>query len=342
MQAVILAGGKSTRTYPLTLTKPKPLLKVANKTLIEHNLENLRDLVDEVIVVVGYKKQMVIDFLKNFKDANLRFVEQAEQLGSGHAILITKKHVKNEFIVLNGDDIFSKEDFKKIIGIKYAILTTKSVNPENFGVIIEKNNLLMDIIEKPSNFVSNIINAGLYKFDKKLFPILKKIKISERGEYEITEGIKALAKIHNVYCVPCLQWLPIGYPWDLLKADAFLRKNKSVFGKNSIVYGSVENSSIGDNCLIKGKIKNSIIMNNSVIDSDSIIEDSVIGENVYFKGIAKSERDSKSIVNNKPVVVERLGAIIGDNVKAENVEINPGCKIWPNKNIKGKIVTDIK
>ena len=59
MQAVILAAGKSTRTYPLTLTRPKPLLKIANKTLLEHNLGNLNNVVDEVIVVVGYKKHLI-------------------------------------------------------------------------------------------------------------------------------------------------------------------------------------------------------------------------------------------------------------------------------------------
>ena len=63
MQAVILAAGKSTRTYPLTLTKPKPLLKVAGKTIIEHNLEQLVGLVDEVFVVIGYKAEMIKEYL---------------------------------------------------------------------------------------------------------------------------------------------------------------------------------------------------------------------------------------------------------------------------------------
>ena len=79
MQAVILAAGKSTRTYPLTLTRPKPLLKVANKTIIEHNLEQLSGLVDEVIIVVGYKSEMIKDFL-NDKFGKIKIKHQLAKL----------------------------------------------------------------------------------------------------------------------------------------------------------------------------------------------------------------------------------------------------------------------
>ena len=83
-------------------------------------------------------------------------------------------------------------------------------------------------------------------------------------------------------------------------------------------------------------------MDNSIVDGSSIVEDSFIGENVYFKGTAKSGRNVKSVVKKKPVVVEKLGTIIADNVKAENVNINPGCKIWPNKKIIGLIEHDVE
>ena len=77
MQAVILAAGNSTRTYPLTLTRPKPLLKAANKTILEYNLDSIRHIADEIIIVVGYKQEMIREFVnKNYPNLNIKFVEQ--------------------------------------------------------------------------------------------------------------------------------------------------------------------------------------------------------------------------------------------------------------------------
>ena len=257
MQAVILAAGSSTRTYPLTLTKPKPLLRVFNKTLLEHNLEALNGIVKEVIIVVGYKKDMIKEFFKNkYKNIKIKFVDQKEQLGTGHALSTAEKYIKGEFIFLYGDDIYSKEDFKNILKNKYTILTKKVKNPELFGVIVQNNNILANIIEKPQLFVSDLVSCGLFHFDKKIFSLLKKVRKSKRGEYEITDGIKKLAMEEDVYCIESKLWLPIGYPWDLLKADKILRKNKNFIGKSTKIEGKVENSSIGNNCLIKGQIKN--------------------------------------------------------------------------------------
>jgi len=341
MQAVILAAGSSTRTYPLTLTKPKPLLKAANKTLLEHNLDALEGTSKEVIIVVGYKKDMIKDFLKNkYKNFKITFIEQPEQIGTGHALLQAEKFIKGRFILLMGDNIYSKLDIKNISSYPYSILTKKEKNPGLFGVVVQNNSILADIVEKPKSFVSDIISCALYAFDKKIFFLLKKVRKSKRGEYEITDAIKQLSMEEEIHCIESKQWLPIGYPWDLLEADKILRNGKNLVGKNIKIDGKIENSSVGNNCIIKGKIKNSIVMDDSVID-DGIVEDSIIGENVYFKGIAESGKNVKSIVNGKPVLAARLGAIIADNVKAENVNIKPGCKIWPNKNIKGKIDKDI-
>jgi len=342
MQAVILAAGASTRTYPLTLTKPKPLLKVANKALLEHNLDNLKGLVDEIILVVGYKKDMIKDFLTDkYENLKIKFVHQQEQLGTGHALLSAEKYIENEFILLFADDLYSKEDIKKLLKNKYSILTKEVENPELFGVVKENNGILLDIIEKPQMHISNLISTGLYKFDKKIFPLLKKVKKSERKEYEMTDAIRELAIVENIHCVQGRQWLPIGYPWDLLKADKILRGRKNLIGEKTKIEGKVENSSIGNNCIIKGKVRNSIIMDDSIVDEDSVVEDSVIGENVYFKGKVKSDKNIKSLVKGKPVLVEKLGTIIADNVVAKGVDIKPGCKIWPNKKISGKIGNDI-
>lgn len=227
MQAVILAAGKSTRTYPLTLTKPKPLLKVANKTILEWNLEAIKDIVDEIIMVVGYKKDMIEEFVKKkYPELNINFIEQKEQLGTGHAVSILKDRIKGKFILLMGDNIYTKEDINKIAKHQYAILVKKVKNPEQFGVIKEKNNILADIIEKPKKFISDSINCALYALDKKIFNALKTIKKSERGEYELTDALRYLAKKEDIHCVKSAFCLMIGYPQDLLLAERELKKQK--------------------------------------------------------------------------------------------------------------------
>ena len=354
MQAVILAAGKSTRTYPLTLTKPKPLLKAANKTLLEHNLENLRDFVDDVLIVVGYKKNLIKKVIgKKYKNLKIRYVEQKQQLGTGHALSVTEPYIKGRFVLLMGDDIYSKNDIKNCIKHKYSILTARVNNQSNasephskrtrsqlsnFGVVIEKNGILAGFIEKPKKFVSDLISAAFYSLDKKIFQYIKKIKKSERNEFELPDAIKLMSGKENLHCVKSREWIPIVYAWDLLKADKILRKGKNIIGKNSKIYGNVKNSTIGDDCTIMGSVKNSIIMDKTIIDKNSIVEDSVIGEKVHFNGKIIAKNNVYSVIKDKKLIVKRLGAIIADNVKARNVIIKPGCKIWPNRIVSNKTI----
>jgi len=344
MQAIILAAGKSTRTYPLTLTRPKTLLKTANKTIIEHNLESMADFVEEVIIVVGYKKEMIMDFLGNkFRKIRIKYVVQKEQLGTSHALLMAEKLIKGRFLLMNGDDVFPKNGIRECVKKRNAILTAKVKNPENFGVIVAKNGIIADFVEKPKEFVSDLVNAGLYVLDENIFSCIRNTKISERGELELPDAIKLLSKSEKIHCIKTRDWLPIGYPWDLLYADLKLRKWKNSIGKNSKITGKAVNSSVGNDCTIKGTVKDSIIMDNSIVEKDSIVEHSVIGENVHFSGTAKSGKNIELSVNGKSIRVPVIGAIIGDNCKIRNVEIKQGCRINPGKIIADKkIERDVK
>ncbi|MBI2102039.1 NTP transferase domain-containing protein [Candidatus Woesearchaeota archaeon] len=319
MQAVILAAGKSTRTYPLTLTRPKPLLKAANRTLLEHNLDNLNGIVDEAILVVGYKKGMIKKHIGNkYKNIKIRYIEQKSQLGTGNALLMAEKHIKGSFISLHGDDIYSGHDFKNAAKRKYSILTARVKNPKSFGVIIQKNNILTELIEKPQRFVSDLANTGLYKLDKGIFVLLKKLIKSKRNEYELTDAIRQLARQEKVYCVKSGGWIPVGYPSDLLKADKALRKSKNSIGNNARISGIARNSSIGNGCIIEGNVRNSIVMDGAIIDKGSVVENSIIGQNAHLSG-------------------RILNSVVADNAELKNVVVK-NCKIWPNKAIQNKIV----
>jgi bifunctional UDP-N-acetylglucosamine pyrophosphorylase/glucosamine-1-phosphate N-acetyltransferase len=319
IQAVIMAAGKSTRTWPLTLTKPKPLLKVMNKEIIKHNLDALQGLVGEVIIIVGFKKEMIIEEIGlKYGKLKIRYAEQKTQLGTGHALKYVEKLIKGKFIVMGGDDIFSKKDIKACLRHKYAVLGCKVEDPGRFGVFVVKGKEVKKVVEKPKKFVSDIANAGLYVFDKSVFKF--KLRKSQRGEYEIIDYINALIKKERVVCENVKgRWLSVGYPWDLIEANSVLvseMKNdiKGKVEKNVIVKGKLkagkgtkilsgtyikgnviigENCLIGPNCYLRGntsigngchigqavEIKNSIIMDNAKVPHLSYIGDSVIGKN---------------------------------------------------------------
>lgn len=344
MQGIILCAGKSTRTYPLTLTRPKPILKVANKTLIEYNLDSLEGKVAEVILVVGYKKDMIIDFVETIKDRysfSILFVEQKQQKGTSDALLTVKDNIKDKFILLMGDNIYSNDDVVKCLNFDNSILVKEVENPELYGVVVENNGILVNIIEKPQLAVSNLINCAMYTFTPEIFSMIDKVNISKRGEYEITDAIEYLAMEQDVHCVKSKLWFDIKYPWDLFDADSYFRKGKKNIGENCKINGEVINSSIGNNCIIDGRICDSIIMDNVMVKSGSVIEKSILGKGVVFEGKAESGEKVRSIVRKKPIIVKKLGAIVADDVKCEDVVIKPGCKVWSGKHIKGEIKKDI-
>ena len=149
IQAVIMAAGKSTRTWPLTLTIPKPLLKVMNKEIIKHNLDALQGLVNEVIVIVGYKKEMIINEIGHkYGKLKIRYVEQKRQLGTGHALKYVEQLIKDKFVVIGGDDIFSRKDIRACLKHKYAVLGCKVDDPGRFGVFVVKGREVKKVVEK--------------------------------------------------------------------------------------------------------------------------------------------------------------------------------------------------
>ena len=163
MQAVILAAGEGTRVRPLTITRPKPSLKVLGKSILEYNLEALSSLVDEVILVVGYKGREIEKTIgHHFKSLRINYVWQERQLGTAHAAKKAKKLIKDKFLLLNGDDVYSKRDIKECLEKFPSILLGKVKDPSKFGVVETKRNFVKDIIEKPRKPVSDLVNTGLY------------------------------------------------------------------------------------------------------------------------------------------------------------------------------------
>jgi len=334
MQAIILAAGESTRTHPLTLTKPKPLLRIANKTIIEHTLEQLKGLVDEVIMIVGFMKEQVMKFLgEEFLGIKIKYVEQKERLGTGHAILQAKSLVKNKFFILPGDDFFMNEDLKKMVIHDYAVLCKEVDNPQAFGIMeLDKEGKIKDIIEKPEHPNSNFANTGCWVLEKDAINYFEKITKSPRGEYEATDVIKMLAdEEKKIEVVASKHWMPIGYPWHILNANEYLMKlmfekiNKNIIAENSL---------IEENVVIEGNVmigKNTIVKAGTYIEGPVIIgDDCVIGPQAHlrpFTSIGNGCRIGKSELVDVVLgdrVTSKHNSYLGHSVIGDDVNIGAG------------------
>lgn len=172
MQAVLLAAGPGILLRPITYHVPKPMIKVAGKNLIEHNLDQLPSEIDEVILVIGHlAPQITNHFGNNYNGRKITYVEQKKLLGTGHAISLCKEKLNEKFLVMMGDDLYDKKDIEKCIAHERCILA-KEVNSKFKGgrILLDTDNHLQNIIEGIHNNKStSLANTGLYVLTHKFF-----------------------------------------------------------------------------------------------------------------------------------------------------------------------------
>jgi len=227
MLAVILAGGKGVRMLPLTKEIPKAMVKLKGKPLLEWIILELKNAgVNKLAIVVGYKKEKIIEYFGNsFAGLPITYVEQKRALGTAHALLQAKDVAKDErqFIACHGDVIAKGTDIKRLIDAegKAVVALRLEKNAERFGVIEVKHNKIVSIVEKPKGIKEALVNAGLYKFDPSIFELLSKLKRNRaRNEYELTDALKKLVEKNELHYVIIKQKvLDIGTIQDLENAE---------------------------------------------------------------------------------------------------------------------------
>jgi bifunctional UDP-N-acetylglucosamine pyrophosphorylase/glucosamine-1-phosphate N-acetyltransferase len=238
MKAVVLAAGEGVRLQPITATRPKPLIKVGGKPILEHCLVALKDAgVDEALIVVHYMEDAICRYFGDGEKLGLKidYVKQEAMLGTGNAVSIIESRVKDEFVIVNGDILFSTEAVMSVVDLhekEKPAATMAAVpveNPEDYGIIeLEEDKRVRCIVEKPSNkeAPTNLANAGIYVFSMDIFDEIKKTSASARGEWEITDAITQLSKEKTVLAVTISkdEWVDIGRPWNLLEANRWVLK----------------------------------------------------------------------------------------------------------------------
>lgn len=333
VKAIILAGGYGTRLRPFTFSTPKPMIEFINKPIIVHQLEALKRVnVDEIIIAVNYKWKDLKKGLKPIADQmNIRLYFSVENLhnplGTAGPIALAAPLIgDSSFFVLNSDIIcdFPFEEllqFHEKHGKEGTILTTRVTEPSKYGVIVgEDLGRIEKFVEKPGYFISDRINAGIYLFNnsvlRRLLPVPSSIE---------KEIFPEMAKDQTL-CSMSIKgfWMDIGNPSDfLLGSKLFLQHNNitSVIGENSTIGEGCElneNVVIGSNCIV-GKfvrLKNCTLLNDVIIGEGCTIENSVIGWR------SKIERE-----------VSVLNSHLGEDVKVKKGCHLTSCSILPHKEV---------
>lgn len=328
MKAVIFAAGKSTRTYPLTLTRPKPLLPVMGKPILAWQLDALPPEVDTVVLVVGYRHDMIrAAFGDRHGRLRLEYVEQREQLGTGHALLMTKPLIDGPFLAMNGDDLYAADDLAAVARAEQAALVKVIEDPRMFAIYdVDADLRVRRLVEKPTEIFSHLSNIGAYKFSPAVFDVLERTPLSSRGEIEITTAIQLLADEGDFRVVQAGGiWIPIGYAWNLLDANEYLLKHHLV----PEILGEVQPGAHLSGPVFVGK--GSKIRPGAVIDGPVYIgEDCEVGPNCWLRPGTTLGRGCKvgqaSEIKNS-ILMDGAKAphqnYVGDSVLGEGV--NLGC-----------------
>ena len=226
MTGVILAAGRGTRMTPLTDHTPKPMLTVLDKNLIEWKLEALPQGITNVVIVVGYKKEVIQDYFgDSWNGIPITYVEQVTLDGTGGALLLCKPHIKEKAIILMGDDIYAKEDIEALAQYDHAILAHDGGEEalSKKGQVVEKDGLFKGLNEgdSQSGTPSTLINAGAYSISKNYFdyPL---VKVSET-EYGLPHTLIGVTKDRPVRVVRATRWIQITTPECLEKAAKILQ-----------------------------------------------------------------------------------------------------------------------
>lgn len=225
MQCVILAAGKGTRMRPLTNTIPKPLVKVAGKTLLDRIVEALPSSVDELIIVTGYLEESIRAHCgQEFHGRKVTYIHQAEQKGTAHALWLCKEHLRGRFLFMFADDLHGKDDIARVTSYSRAMLTYQTDTPERFGIVVRHpDGTLAEIIEKPEHPPSNLASTGVMVLDTHIFDY--EVKKEKNGEFYLTDVIEEYAQKYPIAVVEQRLWIPIGYPEDIEKAEQLLLKD---------------------------------------------------------------------------------------------------------------------
>ena len=346
--AVVLAAGEGRRLAPLTDTRPKPMLPVANRPILEYVLEAIATAgLEEVVVVVGHRAERIRTHVGDGADwgLDITYVEQTPQLGTGHAVLQAESQVDGPFLVFNGDRILDPVVVEQVVSAHQpettVVATTLAEQPSNFGVVEVDGSTLVGVHEKPLNPSPRaIINAGVYGFGESIFDRIRQTE-PVGGEQAITSTLAALAEDETVRAVRYDgRWLDVTYLWDLpavtnslvsdldplepsgghIAESAILATDVAIapdvhIGSNAVVAGG---TALGPSTTVgpAAVVENSVVMAGATVETGAVVRDAVVGANATVGANTTIGGGSATVVvDGTTHDGVTLGGVVGDNAR---------------------------
>jgi len=332
MECVVLAAGEGKRMRPLTAKRPKVMLPLANRPILEHLIIAARDAgINDFVLVVGYGER---EIRRYFGDGSglgirIRYASQRQQHGTADALRSARDLVTGQFLLLNGDMILKATDIANLCSCRAPCMSTSTTDhPQDFGVVVVKNGLVTALEEKSKQFISNQINAGAYLFSPDIFDYVDRVQTSSRGELELTDALLQYIRENKLSAYQLSYWMDVGNPWDMLDANLTLMNNLS-----SDVQGTLEEGVSVQGSLIVGK--GSIIKSGTYIEGPCIIgKNCRIGPHAYLRGATSigddchighcSELKNSIIMNGTKIPHFNY---IGDSIIGTECNFGAGTKI---------------
>ena len=332
MQCVILAAGEGKRMRPLTAHRPKVMLPLANRPMLEYLVVAARDAgIHEMVFVVGYGER---EIRRHFKDGSawdvqIQYTVQRNQRGTADALNAARNHITGRFLLLNGDMVIETGDIAALCAREPPCVGLfPSTHPEDYGVVMVEGDTVISLEEKTDRPETNIVNAGIYLFDPDIFTLAGAIRPSARGELELTDALRVMIQDKRLSAYHLSSWLDIGSPWDMLDANKTLLEtltsnNEGIIEDGVVLQGTV---AIGAGTVVKA---------GSYIEGPCIIgKDCRIGPHAYIRG-ASAIGDRCHIGHctelKNSIIMEDTRAphftYIGDSVIGRRCNFGAGTKI---------------
>jgi len=373
-QAIILAAGEGQRLRPLTALMPKVMIRIGGKPIVQYVLEALAENgIRRIVMVVGYQREQVQDYFGSGQDfgVEIEYVFQPQQIGTAHALRQAADLADERFLIVCGDNMIEADTIESLVNSEAdAMLVTRQEDVSRYGVVLERNGKVSEVLEKPVEKAGSMINTGAYAFGRHVFDFID-------DEVRLTAVVQKMIDAGHEIAVCRTEglWQDAAYPWDILKLNDICLKRVSpslggtvedgavikgavsigdgtVIRSNCYIVGPViigedceigpgvcifPSTSIGTNVVISpfSVIRNSIVQRNTSLGPGSSITDSVIAYGTTASGrLATQSGEAVVLVEGEHHRV-KMGAIIGSYCKlGESVVALPGVFIGNNCQIK--------